>query len=456
MPSVGRSRIAKAGAVTLLTALSFGTGLTTVAAEAPANPTKGIPAALPEPGADAALEEKMAWCRFEVERRVIKLDLLDAEVARSASLSSSHRAGVVEVLTGTRSGVLALDAAIAAETDRGRLDKLCRQLETQHLVFSLRTPQVQNIIGADTVVTLSRSLRGVSDDLGPRIDAAEAIGNPYVARMRELNAAVVTLTDDARVLVDGIADALGRLTPPDWLANRQVLIPFQQKNREARAGLVLAREHIEEIRRLLEWQPEPPSTTTAAPTTTTQPTTSTTAAPVVASGQVSGVWSPSVRFKSFGNTGSQELYVGFGDLGRAENRSGMDMVYAKPSTNRFTFSYDPAQRSVRTDVDLRADGHADGNASFTAASLRCTALDRLQVLVAANHPGVTVNLRNLVVNGTPLGDFTGVSGSSTWWNYVGQDLSGGFTITGEVEISGTFSGGDERSKVEIQAGCAPS
>lgn len=165
---------------------------------------------------------------------------------------------------------MALDAAMIAEMDRASLDKLCQELESKHLVFSLRTPQVHNVEGADTVVILSRSLKVVSDDLDALIDAAEGIGNPNVARMRELNGDVVTLTANAGARVDGVSDALLRLVPADWLANRQVLVPFQEKNRLSRADLGKAREHIAEIRRLLDWTPPavPQSTRTPRSTST--------------------------------------------------------------------------------------------------------------------------------------------------------------------------------------------
>lgn len=219
------------------------------------NPTLGVPPAAPLPLTDAADDEWRGWCRSEVARRVLKLDLLDAEVAASLSLSSAHRGALVNLLSQLRADMGAADAQLVAAGDRAAIDAVCSRIEPDHLVFSLQTPKVQNVIGADTVVTRSRSLKSDSDLLGPQIDAAATIGSPHVTRMRELNAEVVQLVTGARANVAGVADGLLALGPADWLANRQVVAPFQETNRQARNDLTRAKELIDEIRRLLQWTP---------------------------------------------------------------------------------------------------------------------------------------------------------------------------------------------------------
>ncbi|MFN8222608.1 MAG: hypothetical protein U0R50_05080 [Gaiellales bacterium] len=219
------------------------------------NATLGIPSALPEPAEDASIDDWRAWCRFEAERRRGKVESLFGEVSASLSLSAAHRSGLDAMLTSTRDGIEAIDASLAAESDLAALKQTCVRIETEHLVFSLRTPQVQNVIGADAVVTRSRQVESESTTLAPQIDAAELIGNPYVARMRELNAEVTALALGARGTVAGVANALLALTPPDWLAQRDVLVPYQERNRSARTDLEKAKADIEEIKRLLQWRP---------------------------------------------------------------------------------------------------------------------------------------------------------------------------------------------------------
>ena len=219
------------------------------------NATLGIPSAQPEPAADASIDEWRAWCRFEADRRRGKVDSLFGEVSASLSLSTAHRTALNDMLTATRSGLEALDASLAVEPDLVKLEQTCQHLETDHLVFSLRTPQVQNVIGADTVVTRSRTVEADSNALTPQIDAAELIGNPNVARMRELNAADLVLAPGARTRVAGVSNALIAITPAIWLAQRDILTPYQEKNRLARADLDTAKANIEEIKRLLLWTP---------------------------------------------------------------------------------------------------------------------------------------------------------------------------------------------------------
>jgi hypothetical protein len=80
------------------------------------------------------------------------------------------------------------------------------------------------------------------------------------------------------------------------------------------------------------------STTT---TTTTTTTTSTTLAPVKIAG---------VRYRSFANTGGDEIYLGTGDLGVAANRTAEQVTWVKPGTYDFTFTYDPGVPELRTTV----------------------------------------------------------------------------------------------------------
>lgn len=232
------------------------------------NATLGIPSALPEPAADAPLDEWRAWCRFETDRRRGKVESLFGEVSASLSLSAAHRTALNAMLTSTRDGIEAIDAALSSESDLEALKRTCVRIETEHLVFSLRTPQVQNVIGADAVVTRSRSLESEIDTLAPQIDGAEALGSPHVVRMRELSAEVLALAPGARNGVSGVSNALIALTPADWLANREILVPYQERNRVARADLDKAKADVEEIKRLLLWRPPDTTPPVIVPTVT--------------------------------------------------------------------------------------------------------------------------------------------------------------------------------------------
>ncbi len=261
MPSSPMSflrRSAGVGVALLLTA-----GFAAPAAQAqdtPKLPTKGVPAAQPKPGSDASIDEKRAWCRFEIERRLIKIDLLNAQLATSKSVTPSNRHRLDAMLRASQTAMIELDAALQSIGDPVAIDQTCKKVETQHLVFSLRTPQLQNVVTADGVVRVAGILGQVAADLGPSVDAAAAKGNPHTARMRELLADGEALSAGAATRVNGLADAMMVLTPADWRANRDVIVPYQQRNRASRADLVKARADITEVIELLKWQPDNPVT----------------------------------------------------------------------------------------------------------------------------------------------------------------------------------------------------
>lgn len=394
------------------------------------NPTLGVPAAWPEPDPEASLDERRAWCRNEITRRNVKLDLLGAEIAESRSLSAFRRNQLDTLVATTRSGLASIDASLVTATTPTRVTELCTSIETKHLVFSLRTPQVQNAIGAAEVITRARTLLADHADLSPQIDAAELIGNPYVARMRELNAEVELLANRSDATVDGLSNALLRITPAQWLADRDILDPYQERNRAARADQVVAKADIEEIRRLLQWRP------------------------TVAAGPVGGTWSSGVRYRSFDNTGAPEVYVGVGDLSNRGNRVEGDLRFTVPSTNRFTLAFDPASASTSTGIDLGADGSVDATLATTLAPA-CAVVDRFEIRVGAKHKNTTVNLRNVTINGMPVGDFAGTPTEVVSWSVTGMALHGAFTVTADLQLAGKFAGGDEHNLVEVRAGCAP-
>mgnify|MGYP000665198746 CR=1 FL=1 len=49
-----------------------------------------------------------------------------------------------------------------------------------------------------------------------------------------------------------------------------------------------------------------------------------------------------VRFRSFGNTGGNEIYLGVGDLGVGSNRVEKGHFWSKPGSYPVTFTYDPS------------------------------------------------------------------------------------------------------------------
>lgn len=155
-----------------------------------------------------------------------------------------------------------------------------------------------------------------------------------------------------------------------------------------------------------------------------------------------------VRYKSFNSGSDREIYLGIPDLGVGSNRVEKDAVWQ--SSNHILFTYDPIAGNETTSVNT---GGTIYNLTYPAAgTLDLGNLNYVQIDVVNRAAGTTVNFTNVILNGVPLGNFIGVGWST--WMVTGMDLTTGFTIEGDIVLSGTQPGSSELNKVEIKVGYA--
>jgi hypothetical protein len=158
-----------------------------------------------------------------------------------------------------------------------------------------------------------------------------------------------------------------------------------------------------------------------------------------------------VRYKSFGNTGSREMYVGIPDLGVGANRVETDFTWTSPGNHTVSFAYDKSNDKLVGTVDSTTLEWP--NISSTADPGNW---DTMLIIIANRDTGTTVNLNDVELNCYSLGDFSGGIGNSGWhyWSVTWDEFSESWTLIGEIELDGSFSGSSESCKVEIQVGPA--
>jgi hypothetical protein len=142
-----------------------------------------------------------------------------------------------------------------------------------------------------------------------------------------------------------------------------------------------------------------------------------------------------VRFKSLGNTGSKEIYLGVPDVGTASHRTERDVTWA--ATNDATFQYDAINdQLIATIVNV----NGTYNLTYPNLSTQITTfgktfnvadLDFMQVSVYARHVGTTVTFDDFELDAAPLGTFSATYNSVTTWMVSNYDFSAGFTVTGQ-------------------------
>ena len=173
-----------------------------------------------------------------------------------------------------------------------------------------------------------------------------------------------------------------------------------------------------------------------------------------------------VRFRSFGNRGDTELYLGVSDLDSGADRVEADVVWLKDSAlgDGILLSYDPAGApggQLRAQVVVPGGNDVtltyDNVAGTAPAACPAAEVDVLVVEIVGRHRNTMIDLENTTVNGFPIepGSFSGSRGTFNW-TIEGFDLTSAFTVTGDLFLSGDFPpNGDALTKLQITAACLP-
>lgn len=191
------------------------------------------------------------------------------------------------------------------------------------------------------------------------------------------------------------------------------------------------------------------------------------AAPVVSSGYDSDAEAlGSVRYRNFSSDNGAENYTGVYPLGsyagsycqldfyRATDLNTNSTVYAAwQASNQITITYDPGADTLTSEIIAGAHRmecvYGNFSANVSDASL-LGAINYMQIEVVGRDSGTTVDFNNVVLDGESLGDFAGTG----WmvWNVKNIDLSGGFVMTADIDLTGSFSSSEEKSKIEVKFG----
>ncbi len=175
---------------------------------------------------------------------------------------------------------------------------------------------------------------------------------------------------------------------------------------------------------------------------------------------------PAVRWRSFGDTGEDEVYLGVGNLGADERVASNFGSTPWGSSNSVSFAYDPANDKLTTQVQIDQQTSFSleypNFASELASRTTCTleSLNALVITAVAGDPETTVIMNGINYNdGTndiAIGDWSGTSDPSILEIAeadLGVDFRDGFTITGTLALSGSFGVDPELSRFEIAVTC---
>lgn len=157
-----------------------------------------------------------------------------------------------------------------------------------------------------------------------------------------------------------------------------------------------------------------------------------------------------VRYRSFSNSGGQEIYEGIPDLGVAANRTARDINWVA-GDNSITFTYDALTDRLSTSVTNSNGTYSlDDNAAFDYAT-GTPFINYLQINVVDRSTASQVDFNNVVLNGASLGSFVGDNAFADY-GITNINLTNGFTLTGIINLAGTFSSSQELNRVDVLFG----
>ncbi len=174
------------------------------------------------------------------------------------------------------------------------------------------------------------------------------------------------------------------------------------------------------------------------------------AGPTVSIGYDSAaIFKGGVRLKSFNNGPGGEIYLGKPDLGIGANRVEIDFYPTgqwQPS-NHFKFEYTPTGTN-----NLKVTVNANNQYILMYNLGDANILNYLQIDVVGRQVGTTVDFNNVTLNSNALGNFSGTGWQT--WQVKELDFTSGFTVEGDLLLSGNQPGG-ETNKLQLSVGYAP-
>jgi hypothetical protein len=206
----------------------------------------GVAGADTAPTPDRSLPAVKARCTAAIDVRLADLAKIDATLSGSKNTTAEHKSTQTASNTAAVSGLTALKAKIAGDTDAATLATDCKSIYEGYRVFALRAPQTHLVIAGDAESFAVTKLGGVVPKLSDAIDKAAAAG-------KDVTAAKAALTDlqakvaDAGTHANGLADSVIGYVPSDYNANHDLLDGARANAKAAAADLKAARADVSTI-----------------------------------------------------------------------------------------------------------------------------------------------------------------------------------------------------------------
>lgn len=235
-----RLRHGLAAAAVALILATTAVGVVSAATPAPVSggPSGTGPCAAPATAAraGATVADLRAFAECEIDRRLTTLGHLSSVVAAARGLTPSDATALSAEISAETSGLTNLKTAVAGQTSTAALRLEIVEIVNKYRVYVLLAPEVNLVIGADSVLALKPHFDSISAALAGRIAKARAVGKDVTSAQTSLdamNAAVAA----AVALASPLPAQLLALTPAGFATGATVL-------QSARTALASARDDL--------------------------------------------------------------------------------------------------------------------------------------------------------------------------------------------------------------------
>ncbi|MEY2468548.1 MAG: hypothetical protein QOF21_1246 [Actinomycetota bacterium] len=229
-------------ALTTVAALATALVLVPTAAFAQTDTTRTRPTRDPAAARERAatrersVDEVKARCLAQIDRRQTALSAAKKRLDNSRFLTDAHQAALDANIEATASGLSSLADTIQGDTEMEQLRADCRKIIDDYRVFVLVIPRGRLVRASDGAIAAATRLTGVADRLQSAIDKAKADGKDTSKAEADL-AKMKTAIASAKSHASGVYDAVIGLTPADYNANHDVLMPSRTNVRAAAAAI---------------------------------------------------------------------------------------------------------------------------------------------------------------------------------------------------------------------------
>jgi len=206
----------------------------------------GTPAGSPPGCPPTKFEQAKASLEAALAARSQRLSDLTAEVSASKTLTSQDRSVLEGRLSAESAGISALSSEVPSVSTWKELSADAYQMVHAYRVYTVMSPQVHLVIGADTEAAIEWTLVGLEPGIEKAIMAASKAGHD-VSGAEKAFTDYETNVADAESLSAGVAPLVIAQTPEGYPANHQVFVNSYAQLSGARKHLGACRDDLETI-----------------------------------------------------------------------------------------------------------------------------------------------------------------------------------------------------------------